>query len=560
MIRAGRTLSYMVVALLALLFASGLCAGPQLRGGVSTDGEPSLAEIYADQDPLRGKPVIMPPALQGRVRKCVPPNQSWVLVRETPSTCYYFAPFPSPLRAVVVTVEDAKYRRLQGSAVGCGSHPWDRGKLLCDEEGPPLTGGVTRRTPPEAPEPGPCQVDSNRPFRPQIEALRRRPECNGGGGTPNRRPPAESAPPGYQPLGDPSYTDGIRDGFKLCGKPFETMWRAYQALEKGNAVKAAEILGATTSDAGVRFVGEALKALWNDLANTQVLDQRGRPLSELEKGRRHALRICTWALIPVASECAVAAGKCIVSPRGPAGSGAACASAEVAVIQKANPYVPKLNLPKPLSPLQRGLLLADQKLFERLAATRQKTFIIRDANPGALRWVGRPGFKPKPMDVKGKSLTRAELPPGKAGQYEGLASARGLSAAERKALTDQGYSIGSPSEFELIRDPQGNAFYSDIDLHGVYNRDGTSGWTKELEAELDCGLFDRGVMHGPHDVWSLRNNPSKAGPNYGPQIGNGKTVTAILPDGQIVRATTLAEMKQLYQAIGVDFSKIYPGF
>lgn len=553
----------MILVLCALLIASGLYAGPQLRGGVSTTGEPSLAEIYADQDPLRGKPAIMPPALQGRVRKCIPPNRSWVLVRETPSTCYYFAPFPTPLRAVVVTVEDAKYRRLQGSAARCGSHPWDRGKLLCEEDGPPPSGGVITRPPPEtrdAPPPGPCQVDPNRPFRPQIEALRRRPECNGDGGNPNRRPPADSPPPGFQPLGDPGYTEGIRDGFKLCGKPFETMWRAYQALERGDAVSAARILGATSSDAGVRFIGEALKALWNDLTNTQVLDQRGRPVSEFEKGRRHALRICTWALIPVASECAVAAGKCIAPPRGSAGSGAACATAEVGVIQKANPYVPKVNLPKPLSPLQRGLLLADQKFFERLAAARQQTFIIRDANPGALRWVGRSGYKPKPMDVKGKSLTRAELPAGMAGQYEGLASARGLSAAERKALTDQDYSIGSPSEFEVIRDRQGNAFYSDIDLHGVYNRDGTSGWSNELHAELDCGLFDRGVRHGPHDVWPDRNNLAKAGPNYGPQIGNGKTITAILPDGQIVRAATLAEMKQLYRAIGVDFSKIYPGF
>jgi len=267
-----------------------------------------------------------------------------------------------------------------------------------------------------------------------------------------------------------------------------------------------------------------------------------------------------WALIPVAAECAITAGKCVARPRKPGDGGPVCAADEVAVIQEANPYVPKLNLPRPPSPLQRGLLLVDQKLFERLAATRQQTFIIRDANPGALRWVGRPGYRAKPLDVKGKSLTRAELPPGSVGKYEGLASARGLSAAERKLLTDREFSIGSPEEFEVIRDPDGNALYSDIDLHGVYNRDGTSGWSAELQAELDCDLFDRGVVHGPHDVWPDRNNLAKAGPNYGPQIGNGKTITAILPDGQIVRATTLAEMKQLYQAIGVDFSRIYPGF
>jgi len=270
--------------LVVLSLGAALHADTQLRGGVSARGEASLEEIYADQDPLRGKPAILPPALEGRVRRCIPPDRSWALVRETPSTCYYFVPFPNPLPAVVVTVEEAQRRRMQGGRARCGSHPWNLDKQLCDEEGPPLSGEVITTVPPGPSNRVPPTWPGTRP------PSRTRPPSGTVPPSGPRLPPGSVRRP---PPANPGYLDGIRDGFHLCGKPFETMWRAYQALERGDAVSAANILGGNRSDAGVRFIGSALQALWADLAETQVLDQTGRPVTGFEKGRRHALRIFT---------------------------------------------------------------------------------------------------------------------------------------------------------------------------------------------------------------------------------------------------------------------------
>ena len=207
------------------------------------------------------------------------------------------------------------------------------------------------------------------------------------------------------------------------------------------------------------------------------------------------------------------------------------------------------------------MLLHDQKYLHELAASEGKIFIARDSNPNSMRWVGRAGYKPKPVDLKGKTLTYEDLkglPKAEADKYAGLASAKGLSLDERTELLKKGYKIASPGEHEIIRGPKGEKFYSDTDLHGVYNLDGTDGWSEELLEKLQCRFFDRGIQHGPHDNWWLRNDRLRAGLNYGPQVGNGKTLTAIFPDGTRLWITTLSDMKALYRAIGVDWKKVYP--
>lgn len=553
-----------VVALVLLLPA---WAQTTLRGSATASGPaPSMMDIYASQDPLAGKPATMPPALQGRVRRCVPPVAGWILVYETERMCYYFAPFPQRIKGIVLTIEEAQQRRRDGSNARCGMHPWDPSKLVCDDDGNYAPVRDPIRTPTSGS--GPCYIPPTLPADVQAEMrkhlLR---ECY-----PNNTPPSTGPiydprrrdtgigtnPPVHKEKDDPSFTDGIKAGFQDCSKPFATMWRAFQALQRGDYVGAAKTLGAENSAAGIYFVADSLKALWQDIAATQVLDTQGQKVSDYEKGRRQALRICTWALIPAATECAAASTACVARAAKRA-TPATCVQV-VEQIQKANPFKPKSPLPKPLSPWRRGMLLEDEKLFQQLAISQQKTFIIRDSNPAALRWAGQPGFRPKPMEIKGKTLKREELPASQVINYEGLASARGLSTAERAELVRKGYRIGSPREFEIIRDSNGNAFYSDIDLHGVYNLDGSSGWTAELDQELKCGLLDRGVQHPPHDIWLDRNNPVRAGPNYGPQVGNGRSLTAVLPDGRMVQVSTLEQMKQLYKAIGADFKSIYPDF
>src|SRR6202012_4925840 len=114
----------------------------------------------------------------------------------------------------------------------------------------------------------------------------------------------------------------------------------------------------------------------------------------------------------------------------------------------------------------------------------------------------------------------------------------------------------------LVKD--GKVFYSDTDLNGVYDATtGNSAWPdlsspgeqQQLIGQLNKGFVDDMVQHGPHDEWDLRNNLAEAGPNYGPQIGNGKSLTGYLPDGSAVNLDSLDQMRDFYNTHLIDFSK-----
>jgi hypothetical protein len=216
-------------------------------------------------------------------------------------------------------------------------------------------------------------------------------------------------------------------------------------------------------------------------------------------------------------------------------------------------------------PSQRGLLLADENYLKTLASTRGLIFLVRDSSLPALKWIGQPGYKAKPSTIKGKTLKEKDLEElhlndkNNMNQYLGLASAKGMSQADRQKLQAAGYRIGYGLA-ELILDKDGNKFYSDTDLHGVYDTNGKDAWSSQLGQQLKCSTIDQGIQHDPHDDWVYRNVPSIAGANVGPQIGDGKTITAILPDCTTLRISTLAEMKQLYRALGINFNSIYPNY
>jgi hypothetical protein len=318
---------------------------------------------------------------------------------------------------------------------------------------------------------------------------------------------------------------------------------------------AALVLGATRNDAAIQAMADGLRLLWEDFRSGRSVPLPGNPFpTPYEIGKHGAERLCLLGLGPTAGNCVVRGTICAVKT-----GFSACGTViyKIASLRR----VRKPNLLRPPSPIHRGMLLEDEKYLEELAATEGKIIIVRDSSPYSMKWVGRPGYKPKPVDVKGKTLKPEDLkglPKEEADKYVGLASAKGLSLEERTELLRKGYKIASPGDQELIRGPNGEKFYSDTDLHGVYNLDGTDGWSQDLLEKLECHFFDRGVQHGPQDNWVLRNDRARAGPNYGPQVGGGKTLTAIFPDRTKMWARTLREMKDLYRAIGVDLKSVYP--
>lgn len=385
----------------------------------------------------------------------------------------------------------------------------------------------------------------------QPSGIRTKDDTTGGqSGQPLPEPQADSNVPKR------GYWDGFGFGMEECknglGELASRIDRAITAMKRSDFRSAAEILGASKEHDGARAVAAMLQAVWDDLNSNSHGIVPGAPLmSDWDRGRQGAQRVCMYALLPTG-------GKCVMS-------GTACAVR--GTIKVCRPVIGKIQslrkvarprLPPPPSPILRGLLLEDQKFLQEIAATEGKVFIVRDSYRLSMRWVGRDGYKPKPVDVKGKTLKAEDLPPADREKYAGLASAKGLTVGERNALEHSGYKIGSVAEHKVIRGPKGEMYYSDTDLHGVYNLDGTNGWSDALFQKLQCRFFDRGIQHGPHDNWEKRNDPVASGGNYGPQVGPAKPLTAIMPDGSMYWIRSLSEMKAFYRSIGVDFKRIYP--
>lgn len=217
-------------------------------------------------------------------------------------------------------------------------------------------------------------------------------------------------------------------------------------------------------------------------------------------------------------------------------------------------FASKTHFPKAPDPLKRGMPLEDHKQLVKLAVGEKKIIVVRDSNPWAMRWAGRPRHAPKPQDVKGKTIPYDLKKSPEENQFAGLASAKGMSDADRRALLAKKYTIRGKEE--IIVDPKGNRLYSDTDLHGVYDLNGNDAWSPGMQQKMNDSFLEKMVQHDPHDVWPDRNNLAVAGPNAGPK----PPITAYMPDGTTQHMTSIPQMKQFYQAHGIDWNSLYPGY
>lgn len=235
----------------------------------------------------------------------------------------------------------------------------------------------------------------------------------------------------------------------------------------------------------------------------------------------------------------------------PAGGGNA--SSETAPSDESSgPGAGNEEFPPASDPVSRGMPPAVDDALKALAKKNKWTIIVRDSNPAAERWMGQEGYLPKPQGLKQKSIPYDPAKPMSEQPYAGLVRADKLSAQEQQLgyKIDQGTGLVSQD---------GKYFYSDIDLHGVYDSAGndvTDQFFNELikDPQYRNSPLQELVQHYPQDRWPLRNTP---GPNYGPQVGDGKTATAYLPNST-VSLQTLAQMKALYSENKINFSWLYP--
>jgi hypothetical protein len=212
----------------------------------------------------------------------------------------------------------------------------------------------------------------------------------------------------------------------------------------------------------------------------------------------------------------------------------------------------KAHFPPAPPPLKRGMPLEDHKQLVTLAVGENKIIIVRDSNPWAMRWVGRARHLPKPQDVKAKTIQYDPDKTAEENAFAGLASAKGISDADRRSLLQKGYTIRGDQE--IIVDPKGNRLYSDTDLHGVYEPTGQDAWSDSMKQKMNDAFLENMVQHDPQDNWPDRNNLEVAGPNAGPK----PPVTAYLPDGTTQHLKTIPQMKQFYEANGMDWNGLYP--
>ncbi len=221
---------------------------------------------------------------------------------------------------------------------------------------------------------------------------------------------------------------------------------------------------------------------------------------------------------------------------------------------------PTYKDPEVKAALERGIPLVDHKALQGLAQTNGWNIAIRDSSPYALRWIGHPNAVPKPVDVKAKTLkpngsiaqSRANAP------HFGLASAQGMTSGELSLLRLKGYTVDDPSKGFLLRNPEGKWMYSDIDIHGLYDKAGNDIWptTKAGEAALidtlNGSTLERMFQHGPQDNYLRRDDPR--GPSFGPQ----PPATIYTHDGRVIFVSSSKELEAAYTQLGINFSAIYP--
>jgi hypothetical protein len=134
-----------VILVVSLLFASTLpvsASGQQnSQGEASSDStQTDFYRFYANSNPLGGDPEQTPTTIgPGNSNRCIPLNPAWQLVGQDGNTCYWYAPFPTPLNDYVVPM--AKMSWVESTGGRCGQNPFSNpdspdATAICDQPAP----------------------------------------------------------------------------------------------------------------------------------------------------------------------------------------------------------------------------------------------------------------------------------------------------------------------------------------------------------------------------------------------------------------------------------------
>lgn len=176
------------------------------------------------------------------------------------------------------------------------------------------------------------------------------------------------------------------------------------------------------------------------------------------------------------------------------------------------------------------------RMLRRMALRKNYFILVRDSNPEVMRWIGDPRAVPKPATLKLKTL--------RSGPSAGIACASEATPQQVAQILAAGFFI--QAETSNVTDCNGKLLHADLDLHGIYDCAGRDVWCNSLLGAM--------FQHPPHDNWCDRNDPAKAGPNFGPQ----PPVTAYLPDGTRQWLVSVRAMRAFYIDNGLPWHRLYP--
>ena len=228
--------------------------------------------------------------------------------------------------------------------------------------------------------------------------------------------------------------------------------------------------------------------------------------------------------------------------------------------KKARPR--RTDFPPSASSKSRGMRPSDDLSFREAAVENGQHIFVREGNPASADYIGKPGYEGKPVELKAKTATSgkhaglAVADPDDAGlkkmlrqdeKYGKIKSPKARYKAYVRDLEQQGFKVDPGNGFLVTwkNKPDSKGFYSDYDLHGVYDgKTGTHADAESLKESINERAEQPVVRHGDHDSWPERANRNKSGANYGPQ----PPVTVYAPDGKAYRLATWKDMKDYARA------------
>jgi RHS repeat-associated protein len=207
-----------------------------------------------------------------------------------------------------------------------------------------------------------------------------------------------------------------------------------------------------------------------------------------------------------------------------------------------------------------GMEKRDLENLQKQAKEDGNLIIVRATNDASLDFHGKPGYKPKPEDVKFK--TQGEKRGGKNPKHDGLVTKDAQDWSDPKTqkhydeLKAKGYKFGDDGVLRGPPNGKGDKFYGDHDLQGVYNmNDDTGRYNRENSNSAEVkGRVNEAFPKSRKMAQHGANDDFRPGGNMGRHPDTDEHFVIIEPNGttRVVGPPT-RDLQQYYKEKGIKW-------